>query len=189
VVGINKMKSRLEELYKTTLRTELHKELGLGNVMQVPALSKIVLNVGVKEAVQDSKAVNTVKEIIDQIAGQYSAKTLAKKSIAGFKLREGMPIGVMVTLRGHKMYHFLDKLINVVLPAVRDFQGVKTTFDGQGNYNLGLKDWMVFPEVDYDKTDKSRGMNITIHTTTKHDKHALELLKKFKMPFQKSVRV
>ena len=125
------------------------------------------------------------KEIIDQIAGQYSAKTLAKKSIAGFKLREGMPIGVMVTLRGSKMYHFLDKLINVVLPAVRDFQGVKTTFDGQGNYNLGLKDWMVFPEVDYNKVDKIRGMNITFCTTAKTNDEAKALLQEFLMPFNK----
>lgn len=182
------MKSRLEALYKSKIHAELFTELGLENIMQVPALSKIVLNVGVKEAVTDSKAINGVKETIDQIAGQFSAKTLAKKSIAGFKLREGMPIGVMVTLRGNKMYHFLDKLINAVLPSVRDFQGVKVKFDGNGNYNLGLKDWMVFPELDFDKADKSRGMNITIHTTAKQDKHALELLKKFNMPFQKNVK-
>lgn len=179
------MKSRLEELYKTKVREELLKELGLKNIMEVPLISKIVLNVGVKEAISDSKAVVLVKEIIDQIAGQASAKTLAKKSIAGFKLREGMPIGVMVTLRQSRMYHFLDKLINVVLPAVRDFQGVRPTFDGQGNYNLGIKDWMVFPEVDYDKVDRSRGMNITITTTAKNDEHAFALLRKFNMPFQK----
>lgn len=179
------MKSRLEDLYKTKVREELFKELGFKNIMEVPAISKIVLNVGVKEAVSDSKAVVQVKEIIDQIAGQASAKTLAKKSIAGFKLREGMPIGVMVTLRQSRMYHFLDKLINVVLPAVRDFQGVRPTFDGQGNYNLGIKDWMVFPEVDYDKVDRARGMNITITTTAKNDEHAHALLRKFNMPFQK----
>ena len=179
------MKSRLEELYKTKVREELFKELGFKNIMEVPVISKIVLNVGVKEAISDSKAVASVKEIIDQIAGQSSTKTLAKKSIAGFKLREGMPIGVMVTLRQSRMYHFLDKLINVVLPAVRDFQGVRPTFDGHGNYNLGIKDWMVFPEVDYDKVDRARGMNITIATTAKNDEHAQALLKKFNMPFQK----
>jgi large subunit ribosomal protein L5 len=178
------MKSRLEIDYKTKIRPELHKELGLSNVMEIPKICKVVLNIGVKEAIADSKAVNGVKDILDQIAGQASAKTLAKKSIAGFKLREGMPIGVMVTLRKDRMYHFLDKLINVVLPAVRDFQGVKPKFDGQGNYNLGIKDWMVFPELDYDKTDRSRGMNITIHTSTNNDAHALELLKKLNMPFQ-----
>jgi large subunit ribosomal protein L5 len=178
------MKSRLEELYKTKIRSELFKELALVNVMQVPAISKIVLNIGVKDAVTDSKAVAGVKEILDQIAGQATVKTLAKKSIAGFKLRQGLAIGVKVTLRRSKMYHFLDKLINVVLPAVRDFQGVRTTFDGHGKYNLGIKDWMVFPEVDYDTVDRSRGMNITIHTTADNDEHAFALLKKFNMPFQ-----
>ena len=182
------MKSRLEELYKTKYRQELFKELGVENIMEVPSISKIVLNVGVKEAVADSKAVAMVKEIIDQISGQAAVKTLAKKSIASFKLRKGMPIGVMVTLRKEKMYHFLDKLINVVLPCVRDFQGVKTTFDGDGNYNLGIKDWMVFPEVSYDKVDKARGLNITIHTTTNNDKFAYALLQKFAMPFQHQKR-
>ena len=157
--------------------------------MQVPALTKIVVNIGVKDAVQDSKAVNIVKEIMDQITGQSSAKTSAKKSIAGFKLRQGMPIGVMVTLRGSKMYHFLDKLINAALPAVRDFQGVSPKFDGNGGYNLGIKDWMVFPEIDYDRTDKVRGMNITIQTTAQDDQHAYALLKKFNMPFQKNAKV
>ncbi len=178
------MKSRLEDIYKTTVRAELFKELGLQNIMQVPRINKIVLNVGVKEAVSDSKAVVMVKEILDQIAGQSSAKSLAKKSIASFKLRQGMPIGVMVTLRKSNMYHFLDKLINIVLPAVRDFQGVRPTFDGNGGYNIGIKDWMVFPEVDYDKVDRTRGMNITIHTSAEKDEHAYALLKKFKMPFQ-----
>jgi large subunit ribosomal protein L5 len=182
------MKSRLEELYKTKIRSELQKELKLNNIMEVPVISKIVVNVGVKEAVNDSKAVAFVKDIVDQITGQASAKTLARKSIATFKLRQGVAIGVMVTLRRANMYHFLDKLINIVLPAVRDFQGVKTTFDGHGNYNLGLKDWMVFPEVDYDKVDRSRGMNITIQTTTSNDEHARLLLKKFNMPFQAQKR-
>ena len=182
------MKSRLEELYKTKIKAELFKELKLSNKMEVPSVSKIVVNVGVKEAVADSKAVNVVKDIIDQIVGQASVKTLAQKSIASFKLRQGMPIGVMVTLRRARMYNFLDKLINAVLPAVRDFQGVKMTFDGHGNYNLGIKDWMVFPEVDYDKTDKSRGLNITIQTTAKNDAHACALLKKFNMPFQSNKR-
>lgn len=179
------MKSRLKELYQTQLKAELVKELGLNNVMEAPAISKIVLNIGVKDAVSDSKALNQVKEILEKIAGQAAVKTNARISISGFKLRQGMPIGVMVTLRKERMYHFLDKLINVVLPGVRDFQGVTTNFDGHGNYNLGIKDWMVFPEVDYDKVDKNRGLNITIQTTASSDQQALSLLKKFNMPFQK----
>lgn len=179
------MKSRLEELYTTKIRQELHKELGIKNIMEVPAISKIVLNIGIKEAVADSKVVGLVKENVDQIVGQASAKTIAKQSIAGFKLKQGTPIGVMVTLRRSRMYHFFDKLISVVLPAVRDFQGVRPVFDGHGNYNLGIKDWMVFPEIEYDKIDKIRGMNITIHTTAKNDEQAYALLKKFNVPFQK----
>ncbi|KKQ49132.1 MAG: 50S ribosomal protein L5 [candidate division TM6 bacterium GW2011_GWF2_38_10] len=179
------IKSRLEEQYKTQLRSDIFQELKLQNMMQVPALSKIVVNIGVKEAVSDGKVLNQVKDIIEQITGQVAVKTLAKKSIAAFKLRQGMPIGVKVTLRKNHMYHFLDKLINVVLPSVRDFQGVTASFDGDGNYNLGIKDWLVFPEIDYDNVDKSRGINITFHTTTKHDEHAHVLLKKFNMPFCK----
>jgi large subunit ribosomal protein L5 len=179
------IKSRLEEQYKTQIRADLLRELKLENIMLVPALSKIVINIGVKDAVADGKVLNQVKEIIEKITGQAAVKTLAKDSIASFKLRKGMPIGVKVTLRKSSMYHFLDKLINIVLPAVRDFQGVGTKLDGDGNYNLGIKDWMVFPEVDYDKVDKGRGLNITIATTTKNDEHAYALLKKFNMPFQK----
>jgi large subunit ribosomal protein L5 len=180
------MKSRLEDIYRTQIRKDLAKELNCKSIMQVPALSKIVVNVGVKDAVSDSKVLNQVKEIVDQITGQFAVKTIARKSIAGFKLREGMPIGVMVTLRHDNMYHFLDKLVNIVFPSVRDFQGVTTKFDGHGNYNVGIKDWMVFPEIDYDKVDKSRGLNITIQTTAKTDKEAFALLKKFNVPFQKN---
>ena len=179
------IKSRLEEVYTTKIRPELQKELELSNIMEVPKLSKIVLNTGAKDAVADSKVIAHVKEILTKISGQAPVQTKAKKSIAGFKLREGMSIGVMVTLRGAVMYHFLDKFINVVLPAVRDFQGVSPRFDGSGNYNVGIKDWMVFPEVDYDKIDRSRGMNITIQTTADSDEKAFALLKKFNMPFQK----
>ncbi|MFA6527423.1 MAG: 50S ribosomal protein L5 [Candidatus Babeliales bacterium] len=179
------MKSRLETLYKEHVRAALKDELKLDNIMQVPAVSKIVLNVGVKDAVADSKSLALVKDILEKIAGQAAVKTLARKSISGFKLRQGMPIGVMVTLRKDRMYHFLDKLINVVLPSVRDFQGVTKNFDGNGNYNLGIKDWMVFPELDYDKIDKIRGLNVTIQTTASNDKDALCLLQKFNMPFQK----
>ena len=126
-----------------------------------------------------------VKKVLEKIACQSVVETKARKSIAGFKLRQGMPIGAMVTLRGDVMYHFLDKLVNVVLPVVRDFQGVPTKFDSCGNYNLGIKDWMVFPEVDYDKVDKSRGLNITIQTTATTKEGAFALLNKFNMPFQK----
>jgi len=179
------MSSRLEELYKTKLRTALQKELNLKNVMQVPRLSKIVINTGVKDAVGDSKVLNVVHKIISDIAGQSAVQTRAKHSIAGFKLREGAPIGVMVTLRKQKMYDFLDKFISVALPGVRDFQGVTTKFDGNGNYNVGIRDWFVFPEVDYDQVDKARGLNITIHTTAKDDDAAYALLKSFNMPFKR----
>ena len=179
------MKSRLEETYRTKMCPELKKELKLKNVMQIPKLSKIVLNIGLKDAVSDSKVVDGAKSTLTAIAGQRTVKTKARKSIAGFKLREGMVIGLMVTLRGSRMYHFLDKLINVVLPTVRDFQGVTSKFDGNGNYNLGIKDWMVFPEVDYDKVDKSRGLNVTIQTTADSDEKAFALFKKFNMPFRR----
>lgn len=178
------MKSRLKELYTTKIRAELQGELGLSNIMQVPHIKKIVVNIGAKDAVSDSKVLAGIKDVLSSITAQAAVQTKAKKSIAGFKLREGMPIGVKVTLRRSNMYHFLDKLINVVLPAVRDFQGVTVNFDGQGNYNLGITDWMVFPEVDYDKVDKNRGLNITIATSADTDAHAFALLKKFKMPFR-----
>jgi len=178
------MNARLEALYKDKIRGELQKELSLENVMQVPRITKIVINTGVKEAVSDSKVLNVVKDIIDRIAGQASVKTKARQSIAGFKLREGALVGVMVTLRGKKMYAFLDKLIHLALPCVRDFQGVSTNFDGRGNYNLGVKDWMIFPEVDYDIVDHSRGLNISIETTAVNDDHARALLKQFSMPFR-----
>ena len=179
------MESRLEKLYKTKLRGELQKKLGLKNVMQVPAVSKIVLNTGVKDAINDSKVLNGIKDIFSKVAGQCAVRTYAKKSIAGFKLRKGVPIGVMVTLRGKRMYNFLDKLINVAIPGVRDFHGVTTNFDGNGNYNLGLKDWMVFSEVDYEEADKVRGLNVVICTTSSDDKQAYALLESLNMPFNK----
>jgi len=178
------MKSRLEELYKDKYRNEIQKELNLPNIMQVPRIDKIVINLGAKEAVSDNKVIGAIRKVLTNISGQSAVETKAKKSIAGFKLREGMSIGVMVTLRASVMYHFLDKLINIVLPTVKDFQGVSPKLDGNGNYNLGITDWMVFPEVDYDKVDKSRGMNITIQTNSSNDDHARALLKKFNMPFR-----
>jgi len=178
------MNARLDALYKDKIRKALQSELELANVMEVPRITKIVLNTGVKESVSDSKILNVVKEIFDKIAGQSSVKTKARVSIAGFKLREGALIGVMVTLRGKKMYAFLDKLIHLALPCVRDFQGVSVKMDGRGSYNLGIKDWMIFPEVDYDIVDHSRGLNISIQTSAKNDDHARALLKQFNMPFK-----
>lgn len=178
-------KSRLEEHYNKSIRPELMKKLGIKNIMQVPKLSKVVLNVGVKEAVADSKILKVVTDVIAKIAGQAPVRTLAKKSIAGFKIREGMPLGVMVTLRRNNMYDFLDKLINLALPNVRDFQGLSPKMDGRGNYNLGLKEWTIFPEAERGSLDNIYGMNITIHTSAHQDTHALELLKGFGMPFKK----
>lgn len=176
---------RLEELYKNTLVDKLQKELNLSNVMEVPKISKIVLNIGVKEAVGDSKVLQTVERIFGMIAGQKPVRTLAKKSIAGFKIREGMPLGVKVTLRRDRMYEFLDRLINLSLPVVRDFRGLPSKMDGRGNYNMGIKEWVVFPEIDYDTGGKIHGFNITIQTTAKKDEHARALLKAFGMPFIK----
>jgi len=153
-------KTRLEELYSKNIRSALKEQLKLKNIMQVPQISKIVLNVGVKEAITDSKVLSSVMKTIAQIAGQWPIKKLARKSIAGFKMRQGMPIGVMVTLRRKKMYEFLDKLISLALPKVRDFQGLSLRFDGRGNYNLGIKEWIIFPEVEYDVAKKIHGFNI-----------------------------
>jgi large subunit ribosomal protein L5 len=178
--------ARLDQLYKKTIRPQLKESLKLGNIMEVPQLSKIVLNVGVKEAVTDSRVLQTVIQVIGAIAGQTPVKTLARKSIAGFKIREGMPIGVTVTLRKRTMYEFLDKLINLALPKVRDFQGVPVALDGKGNYNLGIREWGIFPEADgAGVSEKAFGMNITIQTTARTDEQGFELLKSFGMPFRK----
>lgn len=184
----NREKARLEVLYKEQLVPALQKELELKNVMQVPKVSKVVLNIGVKEAVTDKKVLQGVRSILSTIAGQAAVETIAKKSIAGFKIRQGMPLGAKVTLRGKRMYEFLDRLINLALPTVRDFRGVPTKFDGQGNYNLGIKEWVVFPGVDYDSFSKIFGLNVSIETTTTNDKHAFALLKSFKMPFVKDAK-
>lgn len=177
---------RLKKLYEEKIVPQLKEQFKLNNVMEVPKLEKIVLNVGVKDAVADSKVLNTITEVVGLIAGQKPVRTVAKKSIAGFKLREGMPIGVKVTLRGRNMYEFLDRLINLALPSVRDFQGVSTKLDRRGNYNLGIKEWNIFPEVHHDLTEKMYGLNITFHTSTNDDKRGFELLKAFKMPFKKA---
>ena len=180
-------KARLEDLYITSIRQTLRDQIGLKGIMQVPKINKIVLNVGVKDAVTNSKVLQEVIEKIGKIAGQRPVRRLARKSIAGFKLREGMPIGVMVTLRRKNMYEFLDRLISLALPKVRDFRGLSPKFDRRGNYNLGIKDWTIFPEIEFDIGKKVYGMNITIETTTKNDEQALALLLEFGMPFMKTL--
>ena len=178
---------RLRALYDEKVRPALQEKFGYANPMQLPKLDKIVINVGVGEAVQDKKKVDKVFSEIEAIAGQRPVVTRARKSIATFKLREGMPIGVKVTLRGERMYEFLDRLITIALPRVRDFQGVNPkSFDGRGNYAMGLKEQLVFPEIDYDKVDQIRGMDIVIATTAKTDDEAQALLAEFNMPFRKS---
>lgn len=177
---------RLEKQYKEKILPELFKEKQYKSVMQVPKIEKIVVNMGVGDAVQDSKKLDDAVHEMMLITGQKPLITKAKKSLAAFKLREGMPIGAKVTLRGKKMYDFLDKLINVAIPRVRDFRGIPTSsFDKQGNYTLGVKEQIIFPEIDYDKVKKVRGMDITIVTTTKEKDDALALLAKFGMPFVK----
>lgn len=182
----NKRTVALQEQYRAVIVPRLKESLGLKNIMEVPKISKVVLNIGVKEAVSDSKVLQSVAKVVEAVAGQTPLKTQARKSIAGFKIREGMGIGVCVTLRGLRMYTFLDKLLNMALPKVRDFQGVPTKFDGRGNYNLGIKEWNIFPETEAAGAgDRSFGMNITIHTTAQSDAHGFALLKEMGMPFQK----
>jgi large subunit ribosomal protein L5 len=175
---------RLKAEYKAKIRAGMKSEFGYKNDMQIPRLDKIVLNMGVGEAVKDTKKVKQASEELSQIAGQKAVITKAKKSIAGFRVREEMPLGCKVTLRGDRMYEFLDRLINVALPRVRDFRGVKgTSFDGRGNYAMGLKEHIVFPEINFDKVDEVLGMDIIICTTAKTDAEAKALLKHFNMPF------
>src|SRR5512143_3183521 len=180
------MAARLKETYQKKVIPALTKEFGYQNLMAVPKLEKISLNVGLGEATQNAKLMDGAVAELAQIAGQKPVVTKARKSIAAFKLREGMSIGCMVTLRGDRMYEFFDRLVNVALPRVRDFRGVSVkSFDGRGNYTLGLRDQLVFPEIDYAKADKARGMNITIVTTAKTDDEAYELLRVLGMPFAK----
>ncbi len=176
--------ARLLEYYKNTLRQELMKELSFSNIMQVPRLEKIVINMGVGQAVQDNKKLQAAVAELELIAGQQPVITRAKNSIAGFKLREGMPIGTKVTLRKARMFEFLDRLVNVALPRVRDFRGIsRKSFDGHGNYSMGLREQIVFPEINYDKVDQIRGMDIVFVTSTSSDKEAHQLLKGFNLPF------
>jgi large subunit ribosomal protein L5 len=178
--------NRLKEKFIKEITPALMSKFNYKSVMQVPKIEKIVVNMGVGDAVQNAKALDSAVEELAQITGQKPVVTRAKKSIAGFRLREGMPIGCKVTLRGERMYEFFDKLISVSLPRVRDFRGVsKKAFDGRGNYTLGIKEQLIFPEIDYDKVNKVRGMDIVIVTTAKTDEEARELLTQFGMPFQK----
>ena len=177
--------ARLQDLYKAEIVPSLKEKFGYRNVMQVPRLTKVVVNMGLGDAIENVKVIETAAAEIGVITGQKPVVTKARKSIANFKLREGVPIGVMVTLRRERMYQFLDKLIAIALPRVRDFKGVSTRgFDGRGNYTLGIKEQIMFPEVNYDKIDKIRGMNITIVTTARTDEEGLELLRLMGMPFR-----
>lgn len=178
--------NRLKERYTNEIVKSLMQKFNYRSVMEVPKIEKIVVNMGVGDAVGNSKALDSAVEELALITGQKPLVTRAKKSIAGFKLREGMPIGAKVTLRGERMYDFLDKLISVSLPRVRDFRGVsKNAFDGRGNYTLGIKEQLIFPEIDYDKVNKVRGMDVVIVTTAKTDEEARELLTELGMPFRK----
>jgi large subunit ribosomal protein L5 len=177
--------SRLKERYEKEVAPALKKEFGYGNVMAIPRIEKIVVNMGLGEATQNAKIVDTGADEVARITGQKPVTTRAKKSIAQFKVRKGMPIGAMVTLRGERMWDFLDRLISVALPRVRDFRGVSARgFDGRGNYTLGLKDQLLFPEIDYMKVDKARGMNISVVTTAKSDQESRKLLQLLGMPFR-----
>jgi large subunit ribosomal protein L5 len=178
------MAPRLKEKYRNDVVPSLMKKFNYKSVMQAPKIEKVVINMGVGEGAANAKAIDSAMEDLRAITGQKPVVTRAKKSIAGFKIRKGMPIGVKVTLRGDRMYYFLDKLFNVALPRVRDFRGVPDkSFDGRGNYTLGLREQLIFPEIDYDKIDKIRGMDVVIVTTAKNDEEARELLAELGMPF------
>lgn len=177
--------ARLEEFYKTTVVKQLMQQFGYKSVMEVPRIQKITLNMGVGEAVADKKVMEHAVGDMEKLAGQKPVVTKSRKSIAGFKIREGYPIGCMVTLRRQRMYEFLDRLINIALPRVRDFRGLSNkSFDGRGNYNMGVKEQIIFPEIEYDKIDALRGMNITITTSAKTDDEARALLAAFKFPIK-----
>ncbi len=178
--------SRLRELYDNEITKQMTEKFGYKNHLMVPKLDKIVINMAIGEAKENSKILDTAMEELATITGQKPVLTRAKNSIANFKLREGMPIGCKVTLRGEKMYNFLDRLVNLALPRVRDFRGVNPdSFDGRGNYAMGIKEQLIFPEIEYDKIDKVRGMDVIITTTAKTDEEARELLRLFNMPFKK----
>jgi len=176
--------TRLSEEFKNTIKKKMMEKFGYRNMYQIPKISKIVLNMGIGEAKEDAKILDKAKEEISLISGQRAVITKAKKAIANFKIREGMSLGVSVTLRNKIMYEFLDRLINIAIPRIRDFRGLNPrSFDGNGNYTLGIKEQIIFPEINYDKIDKVRGLDITICTTSSNNAEALELLKNFNMPF------
>ena len=178
--------ARLREFYKSKIIPNLMKKFSFKNIMQVPKIEKVVINVGAGEVRENSKAIESIASDLAKITGQHAVKTKARKSIANFKLREGNEVGAMVTLRGDMMYEFLDRLINVALPRVKDFRGIKATgFDGHGNFSLGITEQIIFPEIDFDKITKISGMNISIVTSAKTDSEAKALLTKFNMPFRK----
>ncbi len=177
--------SRLSEEYKSKILNDLMLKLNCKNIYQVPKITKIVLNMGIGDGKDDAKLIDKAQEELSLIAGQKAIKTKAKKAIAGFKIRTGMPLGASVTLRNKIMYEFLDRLINIAIPRIRDFRGLNSnSFDGNGNYSMGIKEQIIFPEINYDKIDKVRGLDITICTSAKNNKDALELLKSFNMPFK-----
>ena len=177
--------ARLQQYYKETVVPELVKQFGYSSIMEVPRISKITLNMGVSEAVSDKKVMDHAVGDLTKIAGQKPVVTKSKKAIAGFKIRDGVPIGTMVTLRGVRMYEFLDRFVTIALPRVRDFRGISgRAFDGRGNYNIGVKEQIIFPEIEYDKIDALRGLNISITTTAKNDEEAKALLAAFKFPFK-----
>ena len=179
--------ARLKEKYTEEIKSSLQKKLGHSNVMEVPKIKKITLNMGVGEAAQDKKTIEKAVADLEKLSGQKALVTRARKSVASFKIREGMPIGAKVTLRSERMYEFLDRLINIALPRVRDFRGLnRKSFDGNGNYSLGIKEQIVFPEIDYDKVDKIRGLDISITTTAKNDEEGLALLKEFNFPIKEA---
>ena len=178
--------SRLHDLYNKQIRSELQEKFAYNNVMEIPKLEKIVINIGVGEATENAKTVDAAASDLEAIAGQKPIICKAKKSLASWKIREGMPLGCKVTLRGERMYEFLDRLINIALPRVRDCRGISSTsFDGRGNYAFGVKEQLLFPEIDFEKIDRVRGMDIIVVTTAKTDEEARELLTKFGMPFKK----
>lgn len=178
--------SRLSDLYNKQIRNEMQEKFGYINVMDIPKLEKIVINIGVGEATENTKTVDAAASDLEAITGQKPMICKAHKSLAAWKIREGMPLGCKVTLRGERMYEFLDRLINIALPRVRDFRGISSTsFDGRGNYAFGVKEQLIFPEIDFEKIDRVRGMDIIVVTTAKTDEEARELLTKFGMPFKK----
>ena len=177
--------SRLLQEYNNQIKQELKSKLGLKNIFEVPKIKKIILNIGVGEGKDDSKLIDKALDDLTIISGQRAVKTISKKAISGFKIRAGMPLGVKVTLRNKIMYEFLDRLVNIAIPRIRDFRGLNmNSFDGNGNFSMGIKEHVIFPEINFDKVDKIRGMDITICTSAKNNNEAIELLKSFNMPFK-----